>query len=143
MEKSGRYELAVAIDRPKTKDSSDEAECFLGFDRTYCSGIEPLRLEWALASQESGDVTVTGSSDGIFTPAAITRSVGTFDGAAGVRYAIRVDVLSDVTEIHSYRPRVIVIPSPVLKREEYSLTAAVWLTSLFAGLAGLLLAGRR
>jgi hypothetical protein len=143
VEKSGRYEVAITIERPRVKSSSDEAECLLGFDRTYCSGIEPLRLEWQLVSQAGGVVTVTGSSDGVFTPAAMTRSVGTFDGASGVRYAITVDVLSDATEIRSYRPRVIVIPSPVLDREEYSLTAAVWLSSLFAGLAGFLLVDRR
>ena len=150
VDQSGQYELAVRIDRPPVKSRSDHAECLLGFDWVECAGIAPLTFHWDLESDDGsppgcGDEPRTAgvvegrSSGGRFTPAVAERWLGCVDAHEDVRYALEVDVLSDLDELAPFNPRVVVVSSDALDRDEYSLTAAVWLTSLLAGFAALLL----
>jgi hypothetical protein len=138
IDRPGRYDIAIEIDRPQGRDLSQRAECLLGFDRVDCSGTEPVRVDWHLSSHHGGEVALTRSSDGTFTPQSIARALAAFDAVARGRYAIRVD-RSSVSALAGYRPRLVVMPSARLNRDRSSVTAAVWLTAVIVGLAGLLL----
>jgi len=152
VDRSGRYELAVRIDRP-SQTSSTDAECRLGFDWIACESAPPMRLRWTLQSSDGlpvrcGDeardagIVDSRSSGGRFTPMLIERWVGCFDARIGVRYALDVVVTSNLDALRPFNPRVVVSSSSVLDRERHSLTAATWVISLLVAVAGLLLADR-
>lgn len=141
VDRPGRYELAVRIDRPAVKSASDEAGCRLGFDWLACSGEEPfLRLRWRIGP--AAHVIDSRSSGGRFTPAIVERWLGSFDARADAAYVLNLEIISAPEALRSLNPRLLVLPSMALDREQQSRTAAVWLTSLLVGLAGAVLADR-
>jgi hypothetical protein len=154
VEKSGKYEVAIAIERPPVKSSSDEVECLLGFDWVECPSTDPVVApRWILKAQDGGPVHCDGepvdpsradgrSSSGRFTPTTVERWLGCFDAREDARYVLDVRV-SNLERLSDVKPRFVVISSAALDREQHSLTAAVWLTSVFLGLAGFLLVDRR
>ena len=147
---SGAYELGVQIDRPADPERSVAAECALGFDFVECEGRTPLRLRWQLRADDGrgiycgtalADVRVIDarSSGGRFTPGLVERWLGCFDADEDVVYSLQVDGLSGIGELAALHPRFVVLSSATLDRTQHSLTAAVWMLSLFVGLVGILL----
>ena len=147
VDQSGKYELAVKIDRPGDRAASTAAECALGFDFVDCEPFVPLALRWRLAAADGGPVTCGGddaragtvdsqSSAGGFTTVSIERWLGCFDADEDARYVIDVEPLAFADFLKPLNPRFVVQPSSALNRDEYSLTAAVWMISLLVGLAG-------
>jgi hypothetical protein len=138
--RSGKYVLAVRIDRPEAKPAADHAECLLGFDRVHCAGIEPVPIRWAVTSASGAAVQCADPvNGGRFTPASLERWLGCFDAREEDRYAVRVELPAGAGALRPFHPRFLVTASSALDREHQSVTAAVWLTALFAGFAGLLL----
>jgi hypothetical protein len=151
---SGPYELAVQIDRPGERAESIAAECALGFDFVECEATTPVRLRWQLQAHDGPDVRCgtspagsrvadMRSSGGRFTPEFAERWLGCFHADERIRYSLQVQVLSGLEPLESLNPRFLVLPSSDLDREQYSLTAAVWMISLLVGLAGVLLISAR
>lgn len=147
---AGAYELGVRIDRPADRERNAAAECALGFDFVECEGTTPVRLRWQLQAHDGRPVRCgpdpaatreveARSSGGRFTPEFLERWLGCFDAEERVRYSLQVEVISGLEPLQSLHPRFLVLPSSDLDRDQYSLTAAVWMLSLFVGLTGLLL----
>ena len=144
IEHSGKYELAVRIDRPQNKTGTHHAECLLGFDRVGCEGIAPMPLQWHLASADGASIRCADRvGGGRFTDDAVERWLECFDAVKGRRYALRVDAPTGAGALEQYAPRFIVTSSSALDRQQHSVTAAVWLASLLLGFMGLLLAVNR
>ena len=143
VDKAGRYELAVRIDRPAVKSASDDAECLLGFDWLECPGDEPfLRLRWRIRPADPEHVVDRRSSSGRFTPAIVERWLGSFDARKDASYVLHVEAISQPEDLRALNPRLLLLPSTALDRERHSRTAAVWLASLLVGLAGAVLSDR-
>ena len=143
VDKAGRYELAVRIDRPPVKSASDHAECRLGFDWLECAGDEHfLRLRWSVSTAGAERVVDRRSSGGRFTPALVERWVGSFDAGENASYVLNAETVSAPEDLRALNPRLLVLPSTTLDREQHSRTAAVWLASLLIGLAGAVLTDR-
>jgi hypothetical protein len=154
VDQAGAYELAVRIDRPADRARHAAAECALGFDFVECEGSAPMRLRWYLRSHDWQDVRCgtepagarlveARSSGGRFTPAFVERWLGCFDADERTRYSLQVEVLSGLEAVASLHPRFLILPSSQLDRDQHSLTAAVWLTSLLVGLAGAVVVSHR
>ena len=140
---AGRYDLAVRIDRLPVKSASDEAECLLGFDWLECAGDGPfLRLRWSIRPAGAEHVADSRSSSGRFTPAIVERWLGSFDARTDAPYVLHVEAFSQPEDLRALNPRLLLLPSTALDREQHSRTAAVWLASLLVGLAGAVLSDR-
>lgn len=151
---SGAYELGVRIDRSADRQRFAAAECALGFDFVECEATTPVRLRWQLQADDGREVRCgtspagsrvvdMRSSGGRFTPEFVERWLGCFHADERVRYSLQVHVVSGLEPLESLNPRFLVLPSSDLDREQYSLTAAVWMISLLVGFAGVLLISAR
>jgi hypothetical protein len=150
---SGTYELALRIDRPADRERRTTAECALGFDFVECEGRAAVRLRWHLRSNDGRDVRCGAepagtqvvdarSSGGRFTPAFVERWLGCMDARDGAAYALRVEALSGIEALEPLHARFVVQSSSALDRDQQSLTAAIWMTSLLVGVAGAVVASR-
>jgi hypothetical protein len=151
IERTGTYELAVQIDRPRDKERTSEAECLLGFDWLECSEVAPvINMRWTLqsldgrpprcASEPAGQgVVLNRGLSGSFTPGEIRRRLACFDSKQGSRYSLQVETAADTRALQPFQPRLVVQPSPALARDHYSGTAAVWLAALALAVTGVAL----
>jgi hypothetical protein len=150
VDRSGTYELALRIDRPRDALRRTAAECALGFDWVECAGTDPVRVRWTLGTTDGGTVRCgtqpmravdldVRTSGGSFTNERVERWLGCFDANDESGYGLEAELLSGFDRLAALRPHFVVVPSSSLVRDESSLTAAVWMMSLLMGLAGVLL----
>jgi hypothetical protein len=102
------YLVEIAAD--KNRIPAGELHCLLGYkilDSDCPATPSVVRASWVLSS--NGQVVAHGSSDdpggGAVTEDAIARAIGTFDGEAGCRYVLDIDIIGDGRKLADGNPR--------------------------------------
>jgi hypothetical protein len=163
VERPGKYDVVVKIDRPSRESERTRAECLLGFDpgnpqwgrraaETPCREAPVIDLTWHLASDAGPVVDATGepsdmgrvsglAASGTFGADDADRWLGTFMAERGRRYTLTVETHMSAAALQPYSPRLLVQPSSSIIRDEYLKTAVVQVVGGWVGTVGLALLG--
>lgn len=163
LERSGKYDVVVSIDRSPDESDRARAECLLGFDpgnpqwglrgmETPCREAPVVDLTWHLTSDIGPVVDGTGepsemgrvsglAAGGTFGADETDRWLGTFEAEPGRRYTLTVETHANAAALQPFSPRLLVQPSSSIIRDEHLTTTVVWAIGGWFGTVGLGLLG--